>query len=440
MGRGSRLRPVELPRLIQKPGTHCDGQGLNLSVKSPGSGSWVLRYMIDGRPRTMGLGSYPAVSLSEAREKAIQARKLKIGGEDPIEVRKLERATKRLKDAKAFTFKQCAEAYIASHRDGWRNSKHADQWTNTLKTYAYPIIGDLPVAAIDSGLVMAVLEQPVGAPKCPERLWTAKNETASRVRGRIENVLGWAAARQLRTGDNPAVWKGNLEHQLPKRSKVAKVEHHAALPYDEIPAFMAALRKQRGLAAKALELTILTGARTGEVLGATWQEIDLKAKVWTIPAERMKAGRVHRIPLSEPIISLLEGLAPGENAAKAGPYVFPGAKPGRPLSNMAMLVLLKRMKRSELTTHGFRSTFRDWAAECTQHSREIAEMALAHTISNAVEAAYLRSDLIEKRRALSDDWAIFCCSAATPPNPKARKVIKAAVDNAIRKHKSKVAA
>lgn len=411
MARGGRLKPVELPRLIQRQGMHCDGAGLNLCVKNPGSASWVLRYMIEGKARTMGLGSYPDVGLSEAREKALQARKLKAEGDDPLEVRKLERAAKRLRDAKAMTFRECAEAYIASHRDGWRNSKHAEQWTNTFKAYVFPVIGELPVASIDTGLVMQILEQPVGEGAKPERFWTAKNETASRVRGRIENVLGWAAARGLRSGDNPARWRGQLSHQLPPRSKVAKVKHHSALPYEEIPAFMETLRKQTSLAAKALELTILTAVRTQEALGARWREIDLAAKVWVIPAERMKAGREHRVPLSAPAVNLLKGIAPKDAGKESDGYVFAGAKPGKPLSNMAMLALLRRIGRADLTAHGFRSTFRDWAAETTNHAREIAEMALAHAISNAVEAAYRRGDLFAKRTELMTDWGTFCASS-----------------------------
>lgn len=405
-----RLKPVEVPRLVKKAGMHCDGGGLYLRVAPPSAASWVLRYMLDGRARTMGLGPYPEVGLKEAREKALAARRLKVEGRDPIELRRAERANQRVVAAKATTFKECAEAYVASQRDGWRNAKHADQWVSTLKAYAYPLIGHLPVADIDTGLVMQVLEQEVGAGANSSRLWVARNETASRVRGRIESVLGWAAARQLRSGDNPARWKGHLAHQLPARSKVAKVKHHAALPYGDMPTFFVALRSQPGLGAKALEFAILTAARTGEVLGVKWGEIDFASKIWVVPAERMKSGREHRVPLSGRAIAVLELLKAADNEADGEGYVFPGAKPGKPLSNMSMLKLLERMKRSELTTHGFRSTFRDWTAEQTHTPRDVAEMALAHVVSNAVEAAYRRGDMLAKRDELMESWAVYCAS------------------------------
>lgn len=405
-----RLKPVEVPRLLKKAGMHCDGGGLYLRVAPPSAASWVLRYMLGGRARTMGLGPYPEVGLKEAREKALAARRLKIEGGDPIDLRRVERATQRVVAAKAITFKECAEAYVASQRDGWRNAKHADQWVSTLKAYAYPLIGHLPVADIDTGLVMQVLEQEVGAGANSSRLWVAKNETASRVRGRIESILGWAAARQLRSGDNPARWKGHLAHQLPARSKVAKVKHHAALPYSDMPTFFVTLRSQPGLAAKALEFAILTAARTGEVLGASWSEVDVTNRVWTVPAERMKSSREHRVPLSDRAIAVLELLKAGDSGAGSRGYVFPGAKPGKPLSNMSMLQLLGRMKRSDLTAHGFRSTFRDWTAEQTSTPRDVAEMALAHVVSNAVEAAYRRGDMLGKRAELMDSWAAYCAS------------------------------
>ncbi|MDP1874811.1 MAG: tyrosine-type recombinase/integrase [Phenylobacterium sp.] len=389
---------------------YCDGAGLYLRVAPPSAASWVLRYMLDGKARTMGLGPFPEIDLKEARARALEARKLKADGIDPIETRKAAKLAKRLSAAKALTFKQCAQAYIASQRDGWRNNKHAAQWDSTLKAYAYPIIGDLPVAAIDTALVMQVLEQEVGPTDNRQRLWSAKNETASRVRGRIECVLGWAAARELRSGDNPARWKGHLAHQLPARSKVAKVKHHPALPYGDMPTFFLALRQQPGLAAKALEFTVLTAARTGEVLGAKWREIDAANKLWIVPAERMKSGREHRVPLSDRAIAVLSLLKPEEGATESESYIFPGAKPGKPLSNMSMLKLLERMKRTDLTAHGFRSTFRDWAAEQTSTPRDVAEMALAHVVSNAVEAAYRRGDMLDKRIELMEIWAAYCAS------------------------------
>jgi integrase len=292
------------------------------------------------------------------------------------------------------TFKQCAEAYVAAHRAGWRNDKHAAQWSATLETYAYPTLGGLPVASVDVGLVLKVLEP----------IWSTKSETASRLRGRIEAVLDWAKVRGFREGENPARWKGNIDHLLPARAEVKAVEHHAALPYAEIGAFMAQLRNQPGMGAFALRFAILTAARTGEVLGTRWDEIDLKNAVWTIPAGRMKAGREHRVPLSSPAVTLLEELA----KAKAGEFVFFGQRTVKPLSNMALLMTLRRMKCDDLTAHGFRSTFRDWAAEQTSASREVAEAALAHTLADKVEAAYRRSDLFDKRRALMADWAAYC--------------------------------
>jgi integrase len=286
------------------------------------------------------------------------------------------------------TYKDCAERYIEAHRAGWKNAKHAAQWGATLDSYVYPIMGKLPVDSVDTGLVMRALEP----------IWTEKPETASRVRGRIESILDWATVRGHRQGDNPARWRGHLDNLLPARAKVRRVEHHAALPYGDMGAFMAELRQQPGLAARALEFAILTAARTGEVIGATWAEIDLEARVWTIPASRMKAGREHRMPLSEAAMAILNGLPKG------------GDQPFR-MSNMAMLKLLQRMGRKDVTTHGFRSTFSDWCAERTNYPSEVREMALAHTVGDKVEAAYRRGDLFEKRRQLAEAWAKFC---ATP--------------------------
>jgi integrase len=339
----------------------------------------------------MGLGPYPDISLAEARDKAMVQRKLRLDGLDPINVRQAARV-------KAMTFEACAEAYIASHRAGWRNPKHAAQWSATLKTYVYPIFGDLLVQAVDVGLVL----------KAVEPIWTMKPETAGRVRGRIESILDWATARGYRRGENPARWRGHLENLLPARSKVRRVEHHAALPYSEIGAFIAELRRQAGIAARALEFLILTAARTGEVIRARWSEMNLKDELWTIPAERMKAGKEHRVPLSDAALAIVEDM----QAIRSGDFVFPSANTGRPLSNMAMLKLLKRMKRGDLTAHGFRSTFRDWAAELTVFPSEVAEMALAHVVGDKVEAAYRRGDMFEKRRHLAAAWAAYC---SAPP-------------------------
>lgn len=388
-----KLTALAVPR-EKRPGYHGDGGGLYLQVSPGGAKSWVFRFKVEGRTREMGLGPVHAISLAEAREAATECRRLRVQGIDPIEARKAKRQQARLEAAKGMTFRTCAERYIGAHKAGWRNPKHPLQWASTLTTYAYPVFGDLPVKAIDVGLVM----------KAVEPIWATKTETASRLRGRIESVLDWAAARGYRQGDNPARWRGHLDKLLPRRSKVQRVQHHPALAYDEVGAFMEALRSQGGMAAKALELCILTAARTSETINARWDEIDLAAKLWTIPASRIKAGKEHRVPLSAPALALLAQLA----EARSGEFVFPGGKAGKPLSNMALLALLKRMGRGELTVHGFRSAFRDWAAERTHFPREVAEMALAHAIGDKVEAAYRRGDLFEKRRRLMDEWARFC--------------------------------
>jgi len=350
--------------------------------------------MLDGRAREMGLGSYYDLTLAEARERARGLRKLvKEHRIDPIDDRRARRSAERIERAKVMTFRQCAEAYVAAHEAGWRNRKHAAQWPSTLSAFVYPHFGALPVQTVDTALVMKALEP----------IWLKKPETAGRVRGRIESVLDWAAARGYRGGENPARWRGHLENLLPKRSKVRQVEHHAALPYTELGAFMAELRQQTGVGAAALEFAILTATRTGEVLGARWGEINMAEQVWTIPAGRMKAAREHRVPLSDQVLRILER----KRQVPQGDYVFLGARAGRPLSNMAMTMTMRRMGRGDLTTHGFRSTFRDWAAERTNFSREVAEMALAHTVSDKVEAAYRRGDLFEKRRQLMAAWARY---------------------------------
>jgi integrase len=287
---------------------------------------------------------------------------------------------------------------MASHEDAWRNSVHRNQWRRSLATYAYPALGDLPVAAIDTGLVMKIIEP----------LWKSKTETASRVRARIEGVLDWAKVRGFRAGENPARWRGHLDHLLPARSRVKRVKHFAAMPYAEIGSFIADLREQTHLGARALEFTILTAARTEQTLGATWNEIDLGAKIWTIPAERMKGGREHKVPLSAPAVALLKDMA----VIRRSGFVFPGSREG-PIYGRAMAMALRRQTRDDITVHGFRSTFRDWAAERTTFAREVAEMALAHAIPNAVEAAYRRGDLFDKRRKLMDAWAAHCAKVET---------------------------
>ena len=396
MARGvEKLKALSVARLSKKPGLYNDGAGLCLRVTPPSACSWVLRFMIDGKAREMGLGRYPDVSLAEARERAAEARKLKAQGLDPIANRESVRAQGRIEAARSVTFRYCAEAYIAARKDGWKNAKHAAQWMATLETYAMAIIGDLPVQSVDVGMVHRILEP----------IWTSKTETASRVRGRIESVLDWATVREFRRGDNPARWKGHLENLFPKRSKIKKVKHHPALAYTELGAFVAALKAQEGIGALALQFTILTAARTGEVANSKWDEIDFDEGVWTVPADRMKSSREHRVPLSKPALAVLR--ARHELRGKSA-FVFSGARAAKPISNMAMLQTLRRMERGDLTVHGFRSTFRDWAAEQTAFPGEVAEAALAHVVGDKVEAAYRRGDLFEKRRKLMAAWATFC--------------------------------
>jgi integrase len=346
----------------------------------------------------MGLGPYPVVSLADARIRALECKKLLLDGTDPIEARNAKRTRLRIEEAKSVTFDHCAASYIESHRAGWKNAKHADQWTNTISTYASPIIGNLPVQAVDTALVMKVLEP----------IWREKTETASRLRNRIELILGWATAREYRTGDNPARWRGHLDKLLPKRSTVQPTEHHTALAVGEIGSFMKQLRACEGIAPSALEFLILTATRTGETIGARWSEIDFDHGIWTIPAARMKAKKEHRVPLCPAALTILQTL----REAAPTEYVFTNGKGNRHLSNMALLAVLKRMEM-EVTTHGFRSTFRDWAAERTNYPREVAEMALAHAVENKVEAAYRRGDLFEKRRRLMAEWAKFCAQPTT---------------------------
>ena len=379
-------------RNLTVPGRYGDGGGLWLQVRSADRRSWVFRYKRQGRPHWMGLGPLDDVTLAEARELAREARRALLKGDDPLDQRRAERAERA-----GVSFREVAELYIKSHETAWRNETHRAQWRSTLATYAFPAFGDRPAAEITVGDVMRVLEP----------IWREKAETASRLRGRIESVLDYATARGWRTGDNPARWRGHLANLLPARSKVARVEHHAALPWRAVGAFMADLRSQGGIGAAGLEFAILTAARTGEVIGARWGEVDLAEHVWTVPAERMKAHREHRVPLTDAALAVLRRMEPGRPERGDG-FVFPGARRGRPLSNMSLAAVLKRMGRADLTVHGFRSTFRDWAAEATDYAREVAEAALAHTLRDKVEAAYRRGDLFEKRRRLMEEWADFC--------------------------------
>jgi integrase len=386
---------------ITKPGLHADGGGLYLHVTASGAKSWIYRWSRDRKSRDMGLGTagQKDVTLAEARDLAAKARRVVRDGRDPIAERDVARLQKKLEAAKAITFKDCAERYIAAHAAGWRNPKHASQWTNTLATYGYRTLGELPAQAVNVGLVMQVLEP----------IWTTKPETASRVRGRIESVLDWATARGYRQGENPARWRGHLENLLPKKNKIHEVEHHAALSYRDIGDFIVELRKQESVAARALEFAILTAARTGEVLGARWSEINFAERIWTVPKERMKANKEHRAPLSAAALAILDKM----QKIRHGDFVFPGKFAGRPLSGMVMLKLLRRMGRTGLTAHGFRSTFSDWCRECTNFPAEVRAMALAHTIGDKVEEAYSRGDLFQKRRQLADAWARYCTAPPT---------------------------
>jgi integrase len=403
-----KLSQVQIGRAMRQQCTLNDGGGLYFVSRPPNGASWIFRFSRHGKDRWMGIGQYPTVTLSDARARATDARRLLSGEIDPIENRRQQRAQSKLELARRMTFAQCAGQYITSHKTAWRSSKHSGQWDATLKTYVHPLIGNLPVAAIDTSLVMKVL-QPI---------WDVKPETASRLRGRIEAILNWATTREFRTGPNPARWRGHLDNLLPARSKIAKVEHHAALPYTDIPGFMRELRTQEGLAARALEFLILTTARTGEVLGARWSELNLRDKLWTVPAARMKARREHVVPLSPRTVDLLKAITAERHDPEG--YVFPGQQSQKPMSNMALLMLLRRMGRGDLTAHGFRSTFRDWAGDRTSFDVQTIEFALAHGISDKTEAAYRRGTAIEKRRQLMARWAEYC---ASPEAADATKVV-----------------
>ncbi len=379
-------------------GRHADGGGLHLLVKESGARSWVYRFMINGKSRDVGLGpaGKDGISLATARD-ARDALRLKVkAGIDPIDERDRQAAA-ALAAAQAakiagVTFQTTAETYITANEDGWRNDKHRQQWRSTLAAYVYPVIGDMPVSEISTAHVLTILEP----------IWKTKAETAGRVRGRIETILDAAKARGYREGENPARWRGHIAQILPARPKLAR-GHHKALAFDQLPAFMASLRQREAVAALALEFTILTAARTGEVVGAKWDEVDLERGLWTVPAARMKAGREHRVPLTSHALAILE-----KTKELGKPWLFPSADGGK-LSSMAMSMLLRRMK-ADVTVHGFRSCFRDWAAECTGYPQEVAEMALAHTIENKVERAYRRGDLFDKRLRLMEDWATYCLS------------------------------
>lgn len=385
----AKLTAIKI-RSLTKPGSYGDGQGLYLQVQASGARSWFFRYMRAGRRRELGLGRLDTgdgegVTLAAARDQAAEQRRLLRGGVDPIEARRSQPAATPDR-----AFEAVALAYIEAHEPSWRNKKHRQQWRNTLSTYAYPVIGKKDVAAVTTDDVLRILRP----------LWATKRETANRLRERIERVLDAAKVRGLRSGENPARWRGHLSLLLAKRTRETRSQHHAAMPWATLPAFMAALAGRSGRDADALAFTILTAARTGETLGATYGEFDRAKKVWRIPGERMKGGRDHLVPLSNPALALLKRIWPDE--AQPEDRLFP-------LSNMAMAMLLRRMK-VDVTVHGFRSTFRTWLDEATDYAGDLGEAALAHVKGDKTEAAYARGTMFEKRRALMDDWATYACS------------------------------
>jgi integrase len=432
-----------LNRLVAKgiekqkaPGYYADGGNLYFRVAGADARGWVFRYVSptrvypatdkNGQPhkragqpqaREMGLGSFDTVTLAMARVAADECRRHLTAGIDPIDQREQQREAERVEAAKTMTFDACRKTYITAHEPSWRNAKHRQQWTNTLETYATPVFGDLPVQAVDTAMVLKVIEP----------IWATKPETAGRVRGRIETILDWAKAREMRTGENPARWRGHLQHILPTKSKIRKVKHHPALPYNQIGAFVADLHLREGIAAQALRFTILCAVRTGDIIGndredkppMKWPHVDFQHRVWTIPST--KNGSEHRVPLSADAVELLKEM----KACDLGEIVFPGASLDAPMSNMSMASVIERMNDDrqaarlarymdpkqdgrDVTVHGFRSSFRDWAAERTSFPREIAEAALAHTINSETEAAYQRGDMLDKRRKLMDAWAAYC--------------------------------
>jgi integrase len=405
MGEIMGKRQIELGAMavsnIRRRGINFVGgvTGLAINVSGCGSRSWVLRYTVNGRRRDKGLGGYPDVTLAQAKELGRAARAKLRQGVDPVDDGRVARGNMVATQVAALTFSQAATKYIDTHADTWRNAKHIQQWRNTIETYANPVIGQMLVQDVGLPQVLLVLEP----------IWRTKTETASRVRGRIESVLDWATTRGYRSESNPARWKGFLDNLLPAPGKIAKTDHHRALPYAELPKFMPLLASQSGIAARALEFTILTGCRSGEVRSAVWSEFDLENAMWSIPADRMKAGKEHRVPLSSAALAIVKA----QKVTSFCDYVFPSSRTakdsesaGRPLSDMALTAVLRRMKAAAVP-HGFRSTFRDWCAENTDYPREVAEMALAHTIGDKVEAAYRRGDLFEKRRQLMQDWSDY---------------------------------
>lgn len=370
-----------------KPGRHADGDGLYLNISTSGSKSWVFLWMKDRRRREMGLGSYPAVSLADARGKADECRRVVAAGGDPIATRDQDQPK---------SFGECADAFIASMAGGWRNKKHANQWRMTLGDAYCKSIRSKSVAEVSTDDVLKILTP----------IWQTKAETASRLRGRIERVLDFARVKGWRQGENPALWRGHLKGAMPARQKLQR-GHHAAMPYPDLPAFVERLQAAEAMAARGLEFLILTAARSGEVLGARWSEFDFEDGLWTVPGERMKAGKEHRVPLSDRALAIVKAL----HEARISDFVFPGQRKGKPLSVMAFTMLLRRLKMDQYTPHGFRSTFRDWCGDETTFPRELAEAALAHEVGNKVEAAYRRSDALVKRRKLMVAWERYCLNS-----------------------------
>lgn len=396
----AQLKQQQLASIVKagQAGSHSDGGGLFLKLNGKGAANWLHRYQMNGKRRDMGLGSYPLVSLADARARVAEARKLIADGIDPITERDRLAALKAYQAANGVTFEQMAAQYLEGRLESWKNQKHRQQWENTLRTYVYPVIGQKSVQDISTADMLKIL-QPI---------WQNKPETASRVRGRVEIILRAAKALKLRTGDNPAEWRGNLESILSPYKKKQIVKHHPAMPYEALPMFWQELKQRPAHSAKALQFLILTACRTNEVCNATWDEIDLEAKIWTIPTHRMKAGQAHRVPLTAPMLALLDSL----ERIESNPHIFTGMKAGQPISTATMHRLFTHyMGFSQYTVHGFRSTFRDWAGACTHHPRDVCEQALAHTLASDVEAAYRRGDLLEKRRILMDEWTAY---ATTP--------------------------
>jgi integrase len=408
-------------RKLKTPGRYLDGGGLLLHVVSASRRSWIYRYIdTNGRERWLGLGSAATVSLAEAREAAEKAQKLRGQGIDPVDHKRAAKQAAKVEAAKQVSFEAATEAFVTTRASGWKQPRHAQQVRGSLARHAFPIIGAMPVGEIDANAVLRVLQP----------LWHAKTETASRIRSRIEAVLDFASVRGWRSGANPAIWRGNLKLVLPSKRAVRKVEHFAALDWREAPAFMAKLRQRTGMGAAALRFAIMTAARSSEVRGARWNEIDLENATWTIPAARMKAAREHRVPLSPPALAILREQEKLQDGSR---LVFLGQRHGTPMSDMTLSAVLKRMDRGEITVHGFRSCFRDWCAEATDHPAYVAEMALAHSAGSAVEKAYRRGDLFDKRRQLMDEWAAYLArppAEIVPLRPGAQKASRRAGSSA----------